>query len=149
VTVERLIRQDETGVWFVIAAHESVSNLEGSAQQPATEAQAKAFVEKFMALRMEGAAQALGFLSATAKSQYDDHNSGLSLYDTAHGGREGVVFKSWHITETREADANSYEVFVTIEVENGAFGEGFAVGPGQDYKGDLQPLVIRAVIGGP
>jgi hypothetical protein len=153
VTVERLIRHDETGVWFVIAAHESASDPEGSAQQPATEAQAKAFVEKFMTLRMEGAREALGFLSETAKSQYDRGENGLVLFGEGVAGN-GYLFDHFTIESVEAADANSFEVRVSVVMGKDPGDqmaeeriEMLAVGPGhQDHRGGLQPLVIRGAV---
>ena len=153
VTVERLIRHDETGVWFVIAAHESASDPEGSAQQPATEAQAKAFVEKFMTLRMEGAREALGFLSETAKSQYDRGENGLVLFGEGVAGN-GYLFDHFTIESVEAADANSFEVRISVVMGKDPGDQNaeeriemLAVGSGhQDHRGGLQPLVIRGAV---
>jgi hypothetical protein len=149
VTVERLLRHDATGVWFVIEARESVSDPEGSAQQALTEAQVKALVEKFMTLRMEGASEAIGLLSATAKSQYERGDGGLFLFGEGIAGNHWL-FEHFEIDSLAAADANSYEVKVGVIASKDpgdgnaySFEETLFVGRGEDYKGDVQPLVIR------
>jgi hypothetical protein len=156
LTVERVLRHDPTGVWFVVGAHAYVYQPEGAAGQTISETQAKDFIGKFMALRFMGASQTLGFLSETAKAQYDQHLSDhLYLFDDPHGGDGGLVYTGWRIADVREGDANSFEIDVEIEANylggggsQGSFGETFLVGPGQNYKGNLQGLVIRSVLGG-
>jgi hypothetical protein len=153
VTVERLLRRDATGVWFVIQAHESVSDPEGSAQQAPTEAQARTFVEDFMTVRMGvgGSPRALDFLSAAAKSQYDRGDGGLVLFGEGIAGN-GYLFDHFEVRSVRAADANSYEVEVSMVVGKDPgesaedWVESFFVGPGQDYKGDIQPLIIRGAV---
>jgi hypothetical protein len=153
VTVERLLRHDATGVWFVIDANESVSDPDGSVQQAPTEAQVKAFVEKFMTLRMEGAREALGFLSETAKSQFDRGENGLVLFGEGVAGN-GYLFDHFTIESVEAADANSFEVRVSVVMGKDPGDQNaeeriemLAVGPGhQDHRGDLQPLVIRGAV---
>jgi hypothetical protein len=149
VTVERLLRHDARGVWFVIGASEYTNRPQGMAEQALTEAQVKAFVEKFMQLRMEGAPQALDFLSSTAKSQYDRGDGGLFLFGEGIAGNRWL-FEHFEISSIEAADANSYEVKVSVIASKDpgdgnaySFVENLFVGPGQDYKGEVQPLVIR------
>jgi hypothetical protein len=126
-----------------------------AAQQPAEEQDVRQFIELFMRLRLIGAPDTIDFLSPAAKAQYDQHQGDrLYLYDDPHGGDGGLTFAGWRISEIRRADANSFEVDVEIELSyvggsSAAFTETFLVGPGHDVAGEVQPLVIRSVLGGP
>jgi hypothetical protein len=149
VTVERLLRRDVTGVWFVTGALETIGDPRATAQPTTPESSVRSFVDKFMGLRFEGAPQALTFLSATAKSQYDRGDGGLALFGEGIAGN-GYLFDHFEITSIRAADADSFEVDVAIQVGRDPgdrsaedWVETLFVGAGEDYKGDVQPLVIR------
>jgi hypothetical protein len=152
VTVQRLLRRDDKGVWFVIQFHQSLSDPDGSGQPVALDAQARNFLEDFMSLRLAGSPQALDFLSATAKSQYERGDGGLVLFGEGIPGN-GYLIDRFEVLSIRPADANSFEVEISMVVGKDPGDqnaedrvETLFVGPGKDYKGDVQPLIIRGAV---
>jgi hypothetical protein len=149
VTLERLLRHDTTGVWFVTASRQHVVAVSAEA---VAEGRIRQAVDKFMTLRLMGADQAFGFLSAQAKDSYDRHEGGLQLFGEGVSGN-GFLFEHFEIQSIKPIDASSYEVQVYMLVgkdpgdQNAQdWVETLTVGPGQNYKGDAQPLVVGSAV---
>jgi len=105
----------------------------------------RAFVTDFMEARIgRDADRARSFLAPFAAEQYDDGEDGLTLIGTSN-----PHFESWEFVSIQAADANSYEVQVTVAEaytesdETSSFEEVLFVGPGTDVDGQQRPFVIR------
>jgi hypothetical protein len=149
VTIERLVREDHTGIW-------SVTDPTMSEASPMLMpwAQVRAFVTKFMEFRVKDIADADTFMSAEAKDAYDRHDGGLWLYSPSHEEH----FVSFVVGDQVLQDVSTPDDFV-IEVgirsmspgqdQPAEFRETLLVGPGVTADGkDLPYVVLSAARGG-
>lgn len=127
--------------------------LEGSAPWegiPAEgEAGARAFVDRFLAARLEGAeSRAREFLSPGAREQYGESAGGEGTPTLTPRGGGG--FADARVVSLNAADANSYEVIVELERRPpgepvSTVREVLFVGPGPDAAGEQRPWIVRGV----
>jgi hypothetical protein len=131
VTIERLVRQDHTGIWSVT----SPTLVEGSAIRGATD-----FATKFMQFRVKDISGAETFLSAEAKDAYDQHKGGLWLYSPDPDQH----YYGFIIGTVAEGSApQDFRIQVVIqEASPSTFTETLVVGPGTSSHGHDLPFVI-------
>jgi len=134
ITLERLLRPDRFGLWFVTGA-----------QQTITPAAATEVVRQFLEARV-AARSVDALISASAKGIYDAREDGLSLY----GGDEGP-FVGYEISERDIAGAETYLFLVRLgrfgtgDEINGTVAESLLIGPGLATNGDPQPVLVLSV----
>jgi hypothetical protein len=74
VTIERLLRPDATGIWFVMASEELGSG------HAVDEAEVRTFIDRFMEVRMGRSEEAPTFLTDEARTQFRRGEAGLKLF---------------------------------------------------------------------
>jgi hypothetical protein len=134
VTVERLLRSDRTGLWFVTAW-----------ESPAPNASVVAFVSDFLQARIAGSG-AERFLSAEAERTYREERDGLSLYGGDRGGYGGFDI----YTHPRETETG-WSIVVLVKwpdpqgEEDRFVADTLELGAGRDLQGQPQPLLVLSV----
>jgi hypothetical protein len=124
ITVERLVRPDRGGLWFVtgVALSASVERAE-------------AIVRDFLEARVNGSG-AEAFLSPVAKGIYEDHLEGLSLYGDFTGFRilEAIVVRE---------GVYRFEVLLQGQSEDPQYTfENLSVGAGEGLDGTQRAALI-------
>jgi hypothetical protein len=134
VTVERLLRTDRFGLWFVTAW-----------EQPAPTAAVVAFVSDYLQARV-AASGAEAFLSTAAERTYREEQEGLTLY----GGERGVYGGFDIYTHPREAE-DGWSIVVLVKwpdrpnENDRVVAETLQLGRGLDVDGQSQPLLVLSV----
>ena len=141
VTLERLLRRDRTGIWFVTSGGEARGGT-------VTEAQVRDFVTAFLDLRWNRDDRAHDYLSDSAADQYHRGEGGLHLFGPiATTAIESIV--------PSEQDANLYEAHVVLyerptEAVATEVREVLLVGPDPNEQGPNGLIVHAAgITGGP
>ncbi len=145
LVLERLLRHDRSGIWFITSVSSYTSEIQGGIQGDAV----GQILAKFMALRMMGSPMVDLYLSPEARASYDAHVGGLSLFrEEDQDGNVIEAYTDFNVLSVRQIDASSFQVEVRIFTEHGpdrtpgAFTETLTAGPGQNVHGDDVVLVV-------
>lgn len=167
VTIERLLRRDRTGIWFVTdvevemlarpgleerrRAREERRQREAVARQRRL-AGASAFVGSFVDARIAGSG-AEAFLSPEGKAAFDRHANDLYLYGNPHpAGDPSASYTRYEIVALEAVDANAFEATVRIYAEYLGdsdprwLTERLFIGPGEDLQGRSRDLIVRGAV---
>ena len=128
VTVERLLRPDRFGLWFVTTFDQELP-LHA----------ANDLVERFLAARIDSF-PVDSLISPETEEIYDIGEAGLSLY----GGAPGP-FVGFDIVARDPAGEDTYLYLVRLRREDGVVAESLLVGPGVDTAGNPRPVLILSV----
>jgi hypothetical protein len=131
VTIERLVRQDHTGIWSVT----SPNRVEASAKGEAIN-----LVTKFIQFRVKDISGAETFLSAEAKDAYDRHDGDLWLY-SPDPDQHYYGFIIANVAESSTPQGFRIQVVIQ-EASPSSFTETLVVGPGSSFDGHDLPFVI-------
>jgi hypothetical protein len=128
VTLERLLRPDRFGLWFVTDADQTIR-----AQA------AEKLVREFLNARRNGGPVA-HLISGSAAEIYEKGEAGLSLY----GGEDGSFVDS-ELVDRDPAGEDTLLFLVRLHRAGGNIVESLLVGPGANSAGDPAPVVILSV----
>ena len=141
ITIERLIRRDATGIWFVTSGGDARG-------ETVTEAQVRDFVTTFLEARWNRDDRAHDYLSDSAADQYHRGEGGLHLFGPIATTEIERIVPS-------EQDANLYEAHVVLyerptEAVATEVREVLLVGPDPAEQGPGGLIVLAAgITGGP
>lgn len=146
ITIERLLRHDERGLWIVTAVEPTTVDQ----PDPASPEEVRGFVTEFLERRLRGSG-AEGFISPDAEKEFGT-DLGLSPLYSAPGGpgyeRYQIVFVDGPLWPFA-----TFGVGVRIHLASGgSIEETLFVGPGTDLLGEEESLVVRggsATLSGP
>lgn len=135
ITVERLLRRDDSGLWIVTAVEPTAVDQ----PEPASLEEVKGFVNAFLERRLTGSGVE-EFLSTEAETEFREGLSLGPLYDPGYERHE-IVFVDGPLWPFA-----GFEVGVRMHlVSGGAISETLFVGPGTNLLGQERSL---AVLGG-
>jgi hypothetical protein len=128
VTLERLLRPDRFGLWFVTGADQVI-----------TPTAAESVVFRFLDARLDEASVD-DLIAPAAREIYSSGEAGLSLY----GGDAGP-FVGYEVEDRDPGGEDTFLFLVRVHRADTTVAESLLVGPGSDSNGNPKPVVVLSV----